>query len=356
MHLTELFTTPRWYPVSIDWPSQNVRFVEMSAETYRTSTFLDSRLRVSRFGSELVSLGEITRAATDFPLGPINYIFHGAFCCSTLLARYLEAMPECFVLKEPYILSQFAYRVAEDDYCQDCDFLPGLRAIVWLLGRTFHPGQRVVIKLCDVCNLLSNALLELSSPANSAFVIASLTEFILSSFNSSERVGWIASRLRYSKRYPVPVKIPAAVLADSMQSPTRRAAALWLMNRLHAIWLQASCPGRIRLWSAAQISETPSDVLTSIFAHLGIASQQETLDEALAGTAGHSHAKDIRRPFSRESRRRQLADLDAEHGAEAQAAAEWLLTLMAAEEGNLGLVSAVEWPGQVDRWEAAAVL
>jgi hypothetical protein len=40
-----------------------------------------------------------------------HYILQTTYCCSTLLCRYLELLPTCFVLKEPLLLTQLAYIV-----------------------------------------------------------------------------------------------------------------------------------------------------------------------------------------------------------------------------------------------------
>src|SRR5690242_9997556 len=102
MDRMDVWRSPEWFPVSIDPRARRMRFVRMSPETYRASVFLDARTH---------HLGEIRTAGMDEllrgrPRGPsrVHYIFHTAFCCSTLLARHLEALPRVLVLKEPGIL------------------------------------------------------------------------------------------------------------------------------------------------------------------------------------------------------------------------------------------------------------
>ena len=104
--LSEFLSSPSLYPVSLDSSSQMIHFILMSRNSYQESSFLDDRalrLTPDTYTAPLSQLQELT-SNWHFPSGPMDFILHGAFCCSTLLARYLELIPHCFVLKEPSLL------------------------------------------------------------------------------------------------------------------------------------------------------------------------------------------------------------------------------------------------------------
>ena len=98
--------TPDFFPLKIDPLHNTVLFVQMSRKSFRQSAFLDQRAVVSGQTTLSAEIHELSRRQADCPT---HFILHGAFCGSTLLARYLEQLPHCFVLKEPGVLSQLSW-------------------------------------------------------------------------------------------------------------------------------------------------------------------------------------------------------------------------------------------------------
>ena len=97
--------TPDFFPMQIDVKRNTILFALMSRGTFRQSSFLDRR--IVRAGATTL-MAEIPKLATRQPVQPMQFILHVAFCGSTLLARYLETLPHCLVLKEPGVLGPAA--------------------------------------------------------------------------------------------------------------------------------------------------------------------------------------------------------------------------------------------------------
>src|ERR1700728_3927018 len=91
--LARLLATPDFFPVRINMQRNSAIFVQMSRESFRRSSFLDSRIVRARnvaFSADLKQLSPQLSRERDRPM---HFILHGAFCGSTLLARYLEELP-----------------------------------------------------------------------------------------------------------------------------------------------------------------------------------------------------------------------------------------------------------------------
>ena len=87
-----------------------VWFAEVEREVYRRAGFLMPKhapMSQERYG---FNLDDVLLHDLSLPIGgaPSHYIFISAFCCSTLLARLLDRVPNCMVLKEPGVLGQLS--------------------------------------------------------------------------------------------------------------------------------------------------------------------------------------------------------------------------------------------------------
>src|SRR5215471_9372434 len=108
--LQDLFTSPDLYPLILDVERNALTFLRMSPESYRDSVFLDLRAQPAEAGKYTIRVDDLLLAAARSSPVPkrVHYILNSAYCCSTLLARYFELLPTCFVLKEPPLLAQVA--------------------------------------------------------------------------------------------------------------------------------------------------------------------------------------------------------------------------------------------------------
>ena len=110
-NLDAVIASPRFYPteLKIEEHPPTISLVEVTRDTYRRSSFLDHRMhREPKQKRMACGARELVDRYQGAPAGHVGFIFHVAFCCSTLLARYLELLPGTFVLKEPFIPTQLA--------------------------------------------------------------------------------------------------------------------------------------------------------------------------------------------------------------------------------------------------------
>src|SRR5690349_17849464 len=114
--LAELFESPDYLPSNIDSSRRILFFSKISSAEYRRLPFLDSRTTSTQnFAVNIDDLLLYRANAQSLPR-PSRFILHTAYCCSTLLARYIESLRGCLVLKEPSILSQFAAQLGTQTY------------------------------------------------------------------------------------------------------------------------------------------------------------------------------------------------------------------------------------------------
>lgn len=319
--LREVFDSPELYPVTLDSSRRVIHFVRMSPEAYRDSVFLDLRARPVEGNGYDIRLDDLLLAAASLPVSHrrVHYILNTGFCCSTLLARYFELLPSCFVLKEPRLLAQL---VISD--CQaNIPWNATLNLCLRLMARVYQPDQMVVMKPVECCNVIGDLLLEQNEEATATFLMTPLRQFILALVKSGERRDWAQNRLaavaRYLEKCPELGKIDPGAMGVA-----EAAACLWLMHR-HFCRELCSGPYRSRLTivNGQTLADQPERALAPV-AHLcGLTLRDDQWQEIVHHPSMRKYSKNQSRPYDGDTRKQEIAELERYWGEEVDAGIEW---------------------------------
>src|SRR5262249_399678 len=156
--------------------------------------------------------------------------------CSTLLARCLEALPRCFVLKEPYLLTQIAilrdYPSAFPPSWTErivTELPDWLDMSTLLLSRAYGREDTVVIKTNDLCNGLGREFLPRDPRSKIIFQQSPLRTFLLSVLKDEERRAWLRERITILTG-PFAAIPGIEGLVGPGSADAELAVALWLFN------------------------------------------------------------------------------------------------------------------------------
>jgi len=328
----ELLSSPNFYPLKMDFDTGLLSFVPMSRATYKSSSFLDGRTQAA--GPERYDLpaADLLQAAADLPAAPTraHYIFHAAFCCSTLLARYLELIPPCFVLKEPLFLTQMAVvrpraiAAHNDGALAPAEWTPLFDLCARLLGRGLVAEDIVAIKVNDICNSLGEMLLARDPGAKAVFVTIGLRDFLLVLLKAPERRQWLRGRLLKARKDAAIV--PELTGFDPVQmSDAEGGAFLWALNEALRARLCALNPSRVLTVPGEQIAESPAEPVRAVADHFGLPVSQGLPKNVFSDATAARHAKDPSRTYDARSRRKELKILEKQIGAEADLGVTWIV-------------------------------
>lgn len=321
-HLRELFTSPEFYPLRIDFDRRLVKFVRMSAETYRDSVFLD--LRTRHMGSQIeVRLDDLLLVARSepAPVRRVHYILHTSFCCSTLLARYFELLPFCFVLKEPLLLPQMALLADR----LDLPWAASFDLVMRLLTRTYAPNQMVVIKPNDWCNPLGRKLLEQNSCATITFLMTPLKHYLLAILKAEERRDWIRKRILTGVKEAATCPELAGVHIDDL-TDAEAIAFMWLTHRfLCRQMIAGEYRSRVLVLNGEELAGAPDAALQAVVNICGLHLNPPQLRELVTQPSASQYSKDLARPYDASSRQNELLQLERCWGVEADAGVTWAL-------------------------------
>ena len=328
--IAAIATDSTWLPNRYDESQDAVHFVRLTREEHRAVTFITDDY-ISADAPRLVLRRGDVAAAAGRP-APLHFIFHSAYCCSTVLARAVDVEGRSMGLKEPLILNDMVgwrRRGAE----------PGALAgvlddVLTLLARPFSPGEAVVIKPSNVLNSIAPAMLGVRPQSKAILLYAPLPDFLRS----------IARKGLWGRRWVRELFI--GQLRDGMVdlglgeqhyldlTDLQVAAAGWLaqhevFNRL----IGRFGPERVRALDSATLMARPGEAMAGLSNLFGLGLDEAAIAAVLAGPAFTSHSKS-NAGFSASDRLAEQRDAAATHADEIEKVAVWAEAVAASAESR----------------------
>ena len=173
--LAEVIANGRWLAHRYDEIADAFRFRFVDREAHRAATFLtDAELGP---GEELAFDRRAVAAALAERRDPApQFIFHSAYCCSTLLTRAFDLPGAAMGVSEPVLLNDMIGLTLRGGEPKRVLGLTDLS--LQLLARPLALGERAVIKPSNVVNPLLRAILDLSPQSRAVLLHAPLDAFL----------------------------------------------------------------------------------------------------------------------------------------------------------------------------------
>lgn len=279
---------PEWLPHRYDAVGDRIHFVAADRARHRASTFLtDEYLPGAQQPFVINRPAAIAGAA---PAAPVHFLFHSAFCCSTLLVRALDREGIAMGFSEPQILNDIVgwrHRVAVEGPKVAMVLDHSLR----LLARPFGPGEAVILKPSNLLNGLAPAMLGLRPQAGALLLHAPLDAFL----GSIARKGlwgrvWIRDLLVKLGREGL---LEFGITGDELLKLTdiQVAALCWLgQHRLFAQLVTRFAP-RVRTLDSEQLMARPADSLAALAALYDLPLDSAAIAEIVAGPSFTRNSK-----------------------------------------------------------------
>ena len=325
-----LTADPAWLPHKLDMGRGVIQFARIGREGLAREAFLDARMGGSVEGTAEAPIEALAQSAPRRPLPA--FIFHTAFCCSTLMARALEAPGRTLALKEPDILMSLAnaYRMAKD---------AGARAkvdaardlILRLLARPHRDEERVVVKPTNTANNLAPVIA--GAGARCVLLYGDLKGFLVSVLKKGE-----ACKAFVRKQYTIFALDGEGVGAI----PERQALGLTDLQIAALVWrhqmemfarlLAAPGSGRMRSLDFRTLLDRPAQTLIAADAHLLLGGEDSALKAAAEGPVFRTNSKFDDQDYDAGARARDEAALIARHEEELAMIEDWALKLKLASD------------------------
>ena len=306
---------PDWLPHRLTANGAAVDFVHVPRALHRSITFLDDQY-LGKVETRNVPVDALARRAP--PPAPAHFIFHSAFCCSTLLARAFDIDGMSMGLKEPAILNQIA-AVAREKRSPDAL----LAATLPWLCRPIADGEATIIKPSNVANNLIEPLLAARPDARAILLSAPLPVF-LSSVAKKGMFGRIWMRRFHSLIARTPSFDPGYSATEIFEQTDLQIAAMaWLQQQAQFAAIVRRHGPRIRTLSSETLLERKAATLAQGGALFGLPVTAALAEQIATGPAFSSHAKAIGQDYDMTVRAEEREQVDKAHGEEIGMVAHW---------------------------------
>lgn len=278
---------PNWWPHRYDPAKGHVHFIQATREDHREAVFLTDDYLKDAANPRAVGLADAVAAADQ---APIHFIFHSAYCCSTLMARAYDLPGISMGLKEPQILNDLAgWRMRGAKPQELANVMAGVLAV---LARPFGTGEAVVVKPSNIVNGLAGLMLHVRPEAKAIFLYAPLRDF-LGSIARKGMWGRLWVRDLMVKQMQEGLINLGLQGEDYLKLTDLQAAAVgWLAQ--HALFAQIVSKfgaDRIQTLNSVELMKDPETAMRNLNDHFGVTMGEDGLQSLVNGPVFTKHSK-----------------------------------------------------------------
>ncbi|MFL6843258.1 MAG: hypothetical protein ACJ8ER_00060 [Allosphingosinicella sp.] len=307
---------PEWLAHRYDPEHDAVHLVRADRALRRSAPFLTDE-HLPSAAEPVVARREDALASAPAP-SPLHFVFHSAYCCSTLLANACDEDGTASSLKEPTILNDLVgWRHRGGAPARIGEVLD---SSLRLLARPFEAGEAVVAKPSNVVNALIPAMLALRPEARCVLLYAPLRLY-LGSIAGKGLWGrlWVRDLAMKQLRDGLFEGLGFEPEDHMLQTDLQVAAVGWLAQHRLFASLSEQHPDRVWTLESEALLARPEEALTALDLLFGLSRRDvgETVARVFA-----RHAK-FGGEFDRDRRaadQRSAADV---HGDEIEKVAIW---------------------------------
>ncbi|MEZ5543249.1 MAG: hypothetical protein R3F42_14605 [Pseudomonadota bacterium] len=317
---------PGLYLQKYDFEAGVAVFRDMTRDSFRQSSFLDSRIVSPTARTHTFALDEVLDSVPSPE--PARLLFHTAYCCSTLMSRALDVAGSTLVYREPVHLHQLAVaRRRADDFPRYVSARWGelLRFSMSMLSKGWHAGERSIIKPTDSCNNIIADILSLHENSRAVLLYAQADDFIAANLKSAGRRMFMrrfVGRALRDNMLDRHSELHSLQVGDLTEA--QLAAYVWMTQvRSYNSALDA-LPHRCVCVDSATLLDNARCVLSESSDFLGLGLDAQVLASIMQSGIWNKHAKDTSKQYTSAERQREMASLMSHIGPEVNAGLEWI--------------------------------
>lgn len=318
---TQIVRDAVWHAHRYDAAMDAFQFRQISRDAHRQATFLtDEYLGPS---PRTIPVARTQVLAAGAARAPLHFVFHSAFCASTMLIRALDVPGMAMGLSEPMLcndLMGWRWRGAERRQVAAV-----LDASLALLQRPFAQGEAVVVKPSNIFHPLIGAAMALRPDARALLLYAPLPVFLASVARKGLWCRLWARELLEGQLREGSVDMGFGPSDFFRQSDLQVAAVGWLVqHRMFGHIAGQLGPGRVRTLDSETLTGRKGDSLTALAHHFGLAQHPDIQRRMLANPALSSHSK-FGQAYSADDRADEQAFARRAFGEEIDTVLAWAL-------------------------------
>lgn len=286
--IVDIVRDPLWLVDRYDPEHDAFHFRYVDRDQHRAATFLTAEYLGE--APEPMVIRRADAVAARPQQGPLHFIFHSAFCCSTLLARAMDLPGLAMGLKEPLVLNDIVgWRQRGGDPQMIAQVLDDSLS---LLARPFEVGESVIIKPSNVLNSLAPTILQLR-PNAKALVLNAPLQIFLKSVAKKGITGRLWVRDLIVKQLRDNFIDLGFEIEDYLGLTDIQAASVgWLAQHvLFEKMIEKFGYARVRSLDSETLLENPRSIIDALALFFDIEINSLTLDGIVSGPAFKNNSK-----------------------------------------------------------------
>lgn len=296
--------------------------VDMDREDFYQSSFLDQRIIVKNHDVRSQPIDRYLNRVNEQRIGNPAFIFHTAFCCSTLLARSLDFPGQTMVFREPLTLLQLAdlkRGLSQSDQAYDLLLEKTLQS---LLNSSFSE-RRVVIKPTNLANNLLPDLIAIAPSAKFLLLHDELEPFMISVLKRPEESATGIQHFLNRFLLDNPME-DRSLLTQTRGKLHYQAALAWALQKRYLNNVLESNAASIRTIQTPRLLEEPTNALASISEWLALDLDSQPFSDIVTTPVWNRNAKHPGKRYDPEQRAREQASLRLRFASAVDDATQWL--------------------------------
>ena len=328
----EVALDPRWLPHTYDVSGSLLTSVFVPRESHADLMFLSDEHFKDRFRKAANPAGDVAIHAVEASQAPIHFIFHTAFCGSTLMVKALDFPGLAFGLKEPDVLINLGNRFIRSD---DPANRERLRLVLRLLARPFAKGEAIIVKPSNIANRLAVPVLE-TRPDSCAVLLYSDVRTLLRSILKRGMWGRIwGRRMFHSAAAWTSLDFGYSAEETFILTDLQALALGWLMQIQHFGEVARLMGNRVMIVDSSEFLADPARILLKVAALFGLNADESIVADVVSGPTFARHSKFSDLEYGDDRRVADQSAAESAHHEELEMVVRWVEAVAAHMRINL---------------------
>ena len=315
-----LAADPSWFPDAFDAAKGVIRFARIERDVLSAEAFLDQRKNNAVTAWAECPIDDVAPHVRQSPAPA--FIYHSAFCGSTLLARALDARGAVLCLKEPNVLLDLVNARRVSPAFQTGDrFELTAGTILSLLSRPHAEGERVVIKPTNTASPL--AAFTNARGMKAIFLYGALRDFLISLLKKGE-----PARAFIRQQYNIfaldGTGLSKIAPRQAMSFTDLQVAALVWRHQLEEFSRLLKAASGAASLDFAALAANPDAVLRAVASHLSLPLNDRHIGGATAGAVFRTHSKFAGEQYDASKRRSENDAIASRYETELKIIEDWV--------------------------------
>lgn len=312
--LTTLVRSPEWLAHRYDAAADAFQFRHVARTVHAAVPFLSDQ-HLGTADPVAVARTDVVAALAATPSAPVHFLFHSAYCASTMLVRLFDQPGIAMGLSEPQLLNDMTGWRRRGAAVEQHAAVMG--TALDLLARPFPGEAATIVKPSNVFAALAPAALALRPDARAVLLYAPLRDFLLSVARKGLWCRLWCRELLEGYLQDGLIQLGFEPRDYFRHSDLQVAAVGWLAQQAAFARLTARLGPRIATLDSATLTRDPIAAAAAAARHYGLAAMHFADHSALGRDSKTGAA------FAEGKRQRDLAAAEAAYGDEIAQVIGW---------------------------------